>query len=112
MGRMRTVVHIGEPGMTVYEIWNIKSMHSIKLFNKFMLNDLKYTAAVGQKSFDAQITAVLKWLIAVMGYGIVGEAKMKCHVITYAKAANLLVEITKHVFQRIGNFFALARQAL
>ena len=61
MGRTRTVVHIGEPGMTVYEILNIfcaillfiKSMHSIKLFNKFMLNDLKYTAAVGQKSFDA-----------------------------------------------------------
>ena len=47
-----------------------------------------------------------------MGYGIVGEAKMKCHVITYVKAANLLVEITKHVFQRIGNFFALARQEL
>ena len=55
---------------------------------------------------------MLKWLIAVMGYGIVGEAKMKCHVITYAKAANLLVEITKHVFQRIGIFFALASQAL
>ena len=53
MGRTRTVVHIGEPGMTVYEIWNIKSMHSIKLFNKFMLNALKYTAAAGQKSFDA-----------------------------------------------------------
>ena len=47
-----------------------------------------------------------------MGYGIVGEAKMKCHVITYAKAANLLVEITKHVFQRIGNLFALACRAL
>ena len=77
-----------------------------------MLNDLEYIAAVGLKSFDVWITAVLKWLIDVMGYGIVGEAKMKCHVITYAKAANLLVEITKHVFQRIGNFFALARQAL
>ena len=55
---------------------------------------------------------MLKWPIAVMGYGIVEEAKMRCHAITYAKAANLLVEITKHVFQRIGNFFALARQAL
>ena len=55
---------------------------------------------------------MLKWLIAVTGYGIVGEAKMKCHVIMYAKADSLLVEITKHVFQRIGNFFALARQAL
>jgi hypothetical protein len=38
----------------------------------------------------------------------VGEAKMKCHVITYAKAANLLVEITKHVFQRID--IAMAHQ--
>ena len=69
-----------------------------------MLNDLEYIAAVGLKSFDVWITAVLKWLIDVMGYGIVGEAKMKCHVITYVKAANLLVEITKHVFQQIGIF--------
>ena len=61
MGRMRMVVHIGEQGMTMYAILNIlcvillfiKSIYSINLFNKFMLNDLKYTAAVGQKSFDA-----------------------------------------------------------
>lgn len=47
---------------------------------------------------------MLKWLIVVMEYGIVEEAKMKCHAITYAKEANLLAEITKHVFQLIGKF--------
>ena len=114
MGRMKTVVPIGEPGMTVYEILNVffEILLIYQYVEEFMQNHLKYITVVGRKSFDVQITVVLKWLIAVMGYGIVGEAKMKCHVITYAKAANLLVEITKHVFQRIGIFFALASQAL
>ena len=54
MGRMKTVVPIGEPGMTVYEILNVffEILLIYQYVEEFMQNHLKYITVVGRKSFD------------------------------------------------------------